>query len=155
MSTPFFQPDVNFVKWLIEYANGRMIIDCGAGSCYLTAMIHHLGYNKCIAIEPHYTEERNIFWRKKGFNFHVFYKQSEEEKIIQDIPNNNALLLFARPCHSGFVYRTITKNMPEGMEALYISHKGNESDDLGELKYTKLKHEGTSKQNEYVLSIKK
>lgn len=155
LSTPFFQPDADFVKWLIKYANGRMIVDCGAGSGYLTAMIHHLGYNKCIAIEPHYTEERNIFWRSKGYQFHVFFKPSEEEKIIRDIPNNNVLLVFARPCHSGFVSRTINKNMPVGAEALYISHKNNTQYDLGDIAYTEIKHEGTSKNNEFVLSIKK
>jgi hypothetical protein len=155
LSTPFFQPDADFVKWLIKYANGRMIIDCGAGSGYLTALIHHLGYNKCIAIEPHYTEERNIFWRKRGFQFHVFFKRSEEEAIIRDIPDGKALLIFARPCHSSFVYDTIKKNMSVGMEALYISHKHNTMLDLRDIKYTELKHEGTSKSNEFVLSIKK
>lgn len=155
LSTPFFQPDVDFVKWLIKYADGRTIIDCGAGSGYLTAMIHHLGYKNCIAIEPHYTEERNWFWRKRGFQFHVFFKNSEEESIIRDIPKGKALLLFARPCHSGFVYRTIKNNMPVGTEALYISHKNNTQLDLGDIYYTELKHEGTSKNNEFVLSIKK
>ncbi len=154
LSTPFFQPDANFINWLIKYADGRLIIDCGAGSAYTTALINHLG-GKCIGIEPHYTEERNIFWRSKGFNFHVFFKKSEEEAIIRDIPDGKALVLFARPCHSSFVYDTITKNMPVGMEALYITHQGNEKHDLREIEYTKIKHEGKSRSNEYVLSIKK
>jgi len=154
LSEPFFQPDVDFVKWLIKYADGRLMIDCGAGSGYTTALINHLG-GKCIAIEPNYTEERNMFWRSKGFQFHVFFKKSEEESIIRDIPDGKALLLFARPCHSSFVYDTITKNMPVGMEALYISHKDNYKFDLRDIEYTELKHEGTSRSNEFVLSIKK
>ena len=154
LSTVFFMPDVNFIKWLIEYADGRCIIDCGAGSGYTTALINKLG-GKCIAVEPNYTIERKMFWLKKQINFHIFYEKSEKASIIHDIPDGKALLLFARPCHSDFVYDTITKNMPSGMEALYISHKNNTNLDLRDIQYTELKHEGTSKNNEFVLSIKK
>jgi hypothetical protein len=154
LSTPFFIPDVAFVKWLIKYANGRLMIDCGAGTGYLTALITKLG-GKCIAIEPMYTMERKMFWVKQRIHFHVFYEKSETASIIKTAPDNKALLLFARPCHSSFVYDTIQNNMNEGMEALYIGHKHNHEDDLGDLPFEEIKHEGTSKNREIVLSIKK
>ena len=153
LSTPFFVPDATFVKWLVGYANGRLIVDCGAGSGYLSALIVKHG-GQAIAIEPFWTLERNMFWKKNHIDFHVFVQNSEDEKsIIRDLPAEKTLVVFARPCHNGFVERTI-KRLPDGVEALYISHKDNTLIDLGDIAYTKLQHEGTSKDNEFVLSIK-
>lgn len=93
-----------------------------------------------------------MFWVKKGFMFGVLPQEAETSMFI-DLPPERCLFVFARPCHSGFVERTI-KKLKIGAEALYISHgKENIINDLGNIPYTKLNHEGTSKDNEYVLSI--
>jgi len=157
MCSIFFQPDNTFIKWLVEYANGRVIIDCGAGTGYTTALINRNG-GKAIAIEPMWTIERKMFWIKNDINFHVFPEKAETCSMIKDLGGDKAVLLFARPCHSGFVEATINI-MPKGMEALYISHtQENVLIDLGsskQIKRTKLEHRGTSKGKEFVLSIKK
>ena len=157
MCSIFFQPDNTFIKWLVEYANGRVIIDCGAGTGYTTALINRNG-GKAIAIEPMWTIERKMFWIKNDINFRVFVEKAETCSMIKDLGGDKAVLLFARPCHSGFVEATINI-MPKGMEALYISHtQENVLIDLGsskQIKRTKLEHRGTSKGKEFVLSIKK
>ena len=151
LSDLFFVPDVEFVKWLIEYAGDRVIIDCGAGSGYLSALITKLG-GKCCAVEPFWEIERKLFWMKNKIIFNVIPMNIEQASIL-DFPKEKTLYVFARPCHSGFVYNAIQK-MQNGAETLYIGHNGiNKTIDLGNLPYTKLDHKGTSRDNEIVLSI--
>ncbi len=156
LNDPFFIPNTEFVKWLIEYANGRTIVDCGAGSGYLCALIENNGGN-AVGLEPRWSMERKEFWMKKGFMFNVMPMESENSIFIGLPPENmsRCLFVFARPCHNGFVSRTINKL--NGAEILYIGH-GEENKEMDlpvGTKYTKLDHKGTSVDNEYVLSIKK
>ena len=109
---------------------------------------------KCIGVEPYFSMERKIFWMKYGYSFNVFADQAERSQVME-YPVDKMLFLFARPSHEGFVSRVINK-LKEGAESLYISHTmENVMIDLAGIKHTKLKHEGTSKSNEFVLSIKK
>ncbi len=150
LSTVFFQPDEEFMKWLVKYANGRTIVDVGCGSGYLTALIlHHKG--KAVGIEPQFSMERKMFWMKHEYVFNVFPELAEKNMMLEIDPKQ-LLFVFARPCHNGFVERTIKKMQP-GSESLYISNLKNTFLDLGDLKFKKLDHKGSSMDKEDVLSI--
>ncbi len=154
LSSVFFQPDADFVKWLVAYAKGRIIIDIGAGSGYLCALIiQHKG--KAMGIEPHFTIERKTFWMEYGFMFNVIADHAQHASFIKGLPPDKTLYVFARPCHNAFVTETINKVLPAGSEILYIGHQENASIDLGDTKFTRLNHKGTSPDNEIVLRIQK
>ena len=152
LSSPFFQPDDEFIKWLIKYANGRIIVDVGCGSGYICALIMKNG-GRCIGVEPNWTTERKIFWVERGYDFNVL-PQKAQTSMITSLPADRTLLIFARPCHSNFAFETIQKAKANGIESLYIGKQQNAICDLSPLKFKKLPHVGTSKEDEIVLSIK-
>jgi len=158
----FFKPDIMFVKWLIQYANGRMIIDVGAGQGHLVRMIKMLG-GKAIGLEPNIDYMSMVTMRKaKNPNYDINeilpMDVQRAGTMIQGLGGDKTMLVFARPCHNGFVEEGLDI-MPEGMEALYITLEENleKYDDLGKYKNS-AEHIGTmgiSEDNEVVYSIKK
>lgn len=161
-SSLFFKPDIKFVKWLIEYADGRMIIDVGAGQGHLVRMIKKFG-GQAVGLEPNFDQARYIERGRSrwGNDFDVNEMLPWTVQRAQGFINGfreKAILVFARPCHSNFVFTGI-RNMPEQMEALYITKPENleKYDDLGSYKEQAilLKHDGESEDNEIVYSIKK
>lgn len=161
-SSLFFKPDMKFVKWLIKYADGRQIIDVGAGQGHLVRMIKMFG-GKAIGLEPNfdqrrYIEQGKIKW---GNDFDINEMLPWTIERVKGFINglgSKALLIFARPCHSDFVVNGI-RNMPNDMEALYITKPENvvKYNDLGEYfeKRKFIKHDGVSEDNEIVYSILK
>lgn len=152
----FFEPDPTFLKWIKDYAKGRLIIDCGAGVGHITRELFKLGA-KVVAFE-------------KSGDYAAFQEENLKQRlgmiqyIIADCSTSkitampNVLLLFCRPCHSDFVERTI-QHMHPSSEALYITKPSNweNYDDLGKFRDTavKIKHKGKSLENEQVWSVKK
>ena len=155
----FFEPYPDMIKWLVKYANGRIIIDIGCGSGWLLKKLTEQG-GKCIGIEPFWDIEDMQAWNMSnlgGNMIHVMpYRVEEQEKFIKAL-GIKAMMLFARPCHSDFVENALNMR-PKGMEALYITVPKNIElyQDLGEWDDKKilLNHEGTSIDNEVVYSIK-
>jgi hypothetical protein len=155
-SMKFFEPDVAFLKWIKEYANGRLVIDCGAGMGHVTRELFKLG-TKVVAFEPNgdYTafQEENM---KQRIGMIQYIIADCSTSKITSMPN--LLLLFCRPCHSDFVERTIAHMHPSS-EALYITKPNNweDYDDLGHFRDNAvlIKHKGKSKEGEKVWSIKK
>ncbi len=157
----FFNPDKKFIKWLVKYANGRLIIDIGCGS---GALCWQLALNgaKVMGVDPYYKIEDLMVINKKLMNagigtFNILPWQIEKcNNLIQKL-GNNVLFLFARPCHSDFVENALTMRVP-GTEGLYITVPRNlrEYDDLGQYKKDAVLvlHEGKSVDNEVVYSIK-
>lgn len=152
----FFEPDEEFLMWIKDYANNRLIVDCGAGKGHITRALHVMGC-KVVGIDPYadYTKFRDENFRLRLGHIHMIPDQSEHSKLAQ-MPNS--LLLFCRPCHSSFVEDTI-QNMHPTSEALYITKPDNfdDYDDLGEFKElaVEIPHKGTSQEDEKVWSIKK
>lgn len=155
-SMKFFEPDEEFLKWIKDYANGRLILDCGAGLGHITRALHVLGA-KIVAIDPFADTDK---FREENFELkvgHIHYidDYSQSSKFTA-MPN--CLLLFCRPCHSDFVEATIYHMHPTS-EALYITVPRNFDgyDDLGEYKElaVEIPHKGTSAEGEKVWSIKK
>lgn len=161
-SSVFFKPSRQMVKWLINYADGRQIIEVGAGQGHLLRMINQNGGN-AIGLEPNFNQKRFIQsgYERYGSSFNqnemLPYTVEKAKNLINGF-GNKALLVFARPCHSNFV-ETGIYNMPNEMEALYITKPENLKlyNDLGEFRdcATLLEHDGVSEDNEVVYSIKK
>ena len=155
----FFEPDVDFIDWLIKYANGRTIIDIGAGSLSLSISLYQRGHTNLVAIEPN-IDLVTIMKAKKqtGPDFKVLHFRSETlPQLFQNKGSYNPLMIFARPCHGEFVEDTL-KLKGDTVEALYITIPENIKlyNDLGIFKNKAkiVNHEGSSSEDEVVLSIK-
>lgn len=166
-SDVFFRPDLKLVEWLKNYANGRMIIDVGCGQGHLVTMLKRVGA-RAMGFEPNFNKTEWLKWRMINTNPKADLDVNEilsyriqdtfTKKLIESLGKDQAILVFARPCHSDFVEVGI-RNMPEGMEALYITVPENLDlyNDLGRFKKDAvlLKHEGVSEDNEVIYSIKR
>lgn len=159
-SSLFFKPELDFCEWLKEYAGDRMIIDVGAGQGHLVRMLKMTGA-KAMGLEPNYDPMLAREWRiGRGDDFDINeilpWTVEKAKGLIEKMGAEKAMLVFARPCHSDFVYNGIY-NMPKGMEALYITKPENliEYDDLGRFKKEAvlLNHKGRSEDNEVIYSI--
>ena len=159
VASVFFKPDLNFCEWLKDYANGRLIVDIGAGQGHLVRMLKMVGA-KVMGIEPNldYT-----LWLKLRADKDLLRDPNEmlpgtakdHRKLLYNL-GNKALIVFARPCHSNFVEDTIY-HLDDGTESLYITLPENihEYNDLGVFKEkaTLINHNGVSEDNEVVYSI--
>jgi hypothetical protein len=163
LSMMFFRPDQEFLKWIVEYANGRIIIDIGCGNGYMTERMADLG-GKIIGVDPHFNLEDSVEMNRRRITngqqpVHFLPKRIQDcSDIITGLGKEKGILLFARPCHhTGFVEAALNMR-PKGMEALYITIPDNmeKYDDLG--KYKKkvkvLEHRGRSADHEVVYLIK-
>ena len=156
----FFRPDITMVKWLIEYSDGRFIIDIGCGThMHLLKLLQGIGYNKIMGIDPaiDYTSYMKMrLLSNKDDYIHVLpWRIQERPTMIQEM-GKDALLLFARPSNGGFV-EDVLDFKAEGQEALYISKEENidQYNDLG--KYVEqakiIEHKGTPEDDEKVWTI--
>jgi len=160
-----FRPDLKLVKWLKDYANGRIIIDVGCGQGHLVNMVKMTGA-KVIGIEPKFNHQEWVKWR--GLYRHndalpdineILPRKIEDcKKLINGMGASNVLMVFARPNDGEFVDVAI-RNMAKDMEALLITTPENikKYNVLGEyvLKAEPIEHEGQSEGNEVMLLIKK
>lgn len=161
----FFKPNTEFVKWLIEYANGRTIIDAGCGEKFiLSQQILAAGGTKVVAIDPQLNYQEYEFMRIKNkipleASFHPLVGAMEDYEVFYSskAASGKILLVFARPCHSNWVENTLSKKA-EGVEALYITKPENleKYNDLGRWKSRAMlvEHKGSSAEKEVVYSIK-
>ena len=161
----FFRPDLKMVRWLKERANGRMIIDVGSGQGHLVTMLKREGA-RAMGFEPNINKEEWIKWRMLDthhtdsidVNEIMTYRIQDTfaKKLIESLGKDQVMLVFARPCHSDFVEVSI-RNMPEGMEAIYITVPENLDlyNDLGRFEdgAELLEHDGMSEDSEVVYSI--
>lgn len=158
----FFRPDREFLQWIKEYAAGRIILDvgCGASAQLLQSLfqIQQAGVGIEPFIEAKDMMELNRFRIEHGESIiNIFPKPVEECGNFIKAMGSKALMIIARPCHSGFVENALDLR-PEGMEALYITIPQNltKYNDMGKWKKkaVKLDHKGFSPDNEVVYSIK-
>lgn len=158
----FFRPSLDMVEWIKERANGRLILDIGSGQGHLVTMLKRSGA-RAMGFEPNFNKEAWLKFRSENgqipdVNEIMPYRIQDTftKRFIESLGKDQVMLVFARPCHSDFVEVGI-RNMPKGMEALYITLPENihEYNDLGrfEKDAVKLDHEGTSEDDEVVYSI--
>lgn len=158
-----FKPDLLMTDWIINHANGRLIIDVGSGQGHLVRMLKMRGA-RAIGLEPNLDKEWWIKWRltRDGANIDVneILDRTIQEStgLISSLGKDKVMLIFARPKSRKFVEIGI-ENMPKGMEALYINSQENyikeTLTDLGKfLGYsTEISHQGFSEDSEKVYSI--
>lgn len=157
----FFRPDNNFIKWLVEYANGRIIVDVGCGTGWITQSIVNEG-GKAIGIDSRFNNEdgikiniRRLKYQQNTINF-ISDKIENQSKLLQAL-GSKGLIIFCRPSHGNFVENCI-KIKHKDTEVLYITIPENleKYNDLGifKSKAIKITHSGTSVDNEVVLSMK-
>ncbi len=156
-----FKPDLKLTQWLVNYANGRLMIDVGSGQGHLVRMLK-MKSAKAIGIEPNLDHEWWVRWRmtRDGANTDVneILAQTiqDTKKLIQDIGKDRGMLIFARPKARDFVEVGI-ENMPEGMEALFITTENEFKafNYLGKFKdkAVLLSHEGNSEDDEVIYRI--
>lgn len=115
----FFDPEDSFIAWLKKYARGRIIWDVGCGEGALLRRLWKAGV-KAIGVEPYPT------WDLTPNNLDLIQRilpfKAEECSGLHRA--ENALILFCRPCHSGFVGKTLGK-LHRSSTVLYVSKPEN------------------------------
>jgi hypothetical protein len=121
----FFRPTRSYIKWLIDYAAGRLIIDIGCGECYLLKKLVRMG-GFGLGVDPWVRTARIHEMLRLGVQ--VVPMEAEEFSLVAK--RGGSLLVFCRPGHCGFVARTLRANA--GNEVLYISKPENLDLDIPE-----------------------
>ncbi|HEY4065158.1 MAG TPA: hypothetical protein VGM30_24810 [Puia sp.] len=153
----FFRPNKAFVSWLKDYAGNRTICEVGSGTGHLLKMLQDV-QQRCWGIEPTWdsTSEIKAALSQNREVLQVIPRPAEQTDVLTQITKDNTLVIFARPSHSLFVERTIDM-LQKGVEVLYITLPENLYDyiDLGKYQSRgkKIKHNGTSQENEVVISL--
>lgn len=155
----FFQPTEAFVKWLIDHAGPRSIIDVGCGHGHLLGCLWRAGCERVAGIDPLWSER---YSQEPGFNYRESQRPdyipghrivnafAEGSPIIQQAAN--CLLVIARPTHTGWVERTVRAVHPAS-EVLYISDPRNVKEDLGKLRATPLRTPRPGHERERVYQV--
>lgn len=120
-----FKPDLKLVKWLVNYANGRIIIHVGSGQGHLVNMLKWQGGGRAMGIEPNFNKQEWIKWRmhRDGADIDVNeILEGDVQKYASLIKasNDKAILLITRPKVKDFVEETV-EIMPSGMELIYVT----------------------------------
>lgn len=156
----FFQPDDQFIKWIKEYANNRLIVEIGCGSGRTMMRLADAGARIC-GVDPYWDMQEYVTINQKRIAsgkemIQVLPKRIEECPALITDKGCKILILFCRPCHSDFVVNTLNIKDAD-TEVLYITKPENleRYNDLGhhESRARKLEHKGFSVESEIVLSI--
>jgi hypothetical protein len=113
----FFEPKPAFIEAMQKYKHLE-IWDIGAGVGHVSALLTRVGFNT-VAIDLNAREK------------------CETTVVVANSVRShyppNAMLLFCRPCHNGFVEATIRQGLRCGVSCFgYVSLEQNRSNDLGE-----------------------
>lgn len=157
----FFRPDIKFVEWIKDYADGRVIMDIRAGQGHLVRMLKMVGA-RAFGIEPYFNPEIYRKYHMSRGNVpdpnEMLAMTVEQAAGIISGMKEKVLLIFARPCHSNFVEEGMNI-MDKETEALYITIPENLKlyRDMGKYhdQAVLLNHEGISEDDEVVYSVKK
>ena len=116
----FFEPSKKFLDWLVKLAAGRPIIDCGCGDGHVTLALSDRGANVI------------------GLDLYARDEWSLERNILLEMDANefpfprNAIVLFCRPCHGGWVEQVVRKAKQKAEVILYVGLEKNLEEDLGD-----------------------
>lgn len=153
----FFKPDDDFIDWLIDYADDRLIFDVGSGSGHLLRLLSRK-YKRLMGIEPMFDYEvyLKMCHMNKKQTIHMHPMPVEDSGGLIPGVGEKGMVVFARPSHSGFVEKTLDLMAP-GQEALYITIRENWKmyNDLGKYRdlAKQVQHKGSSEEFEDVWSI--
>ena len=140
----FFEPSGDFLDWLAKYAAGRCVYDVGCGEGHITIALQARSV-KCLGIDMFRQDD----YIEKGLFNKIIVMDAERCSFLKE---REGLIIFCRPCHSGFVERIIQTCHPQS-EVLYISKPENLEVDLPNCKYLKLDVETGAKEGEQVYRV--
>jgi SAM-dependent methyltransferase len=114
----FFRPTPLFVRWMKTHHSGQHVFDVGCGTGNTASMLAKAGMKvTALDLEPRMESEFDVI--KADATEYAFEKGS--------------VLLFCRPCHNGFVEKTLTKGIMCGVaDIVYVGLTNNLQFDLGE-----------------------
>lgn len=115
----FFKPTPLFVRWMKTHHSGKHVCEVGCGTGGTASMLAKAGMKvTAIDLVPRTESEFDVI--KADATEYAFEKDS--------------VLLFCRPCHNGFVVKTITRGILCGVaDIVYVGLTKNLQDDLGSL----------------------
>jgi hypothetical protein len=115
----FFHPTPQFVRWMKAHHSGTHIYEVGCGRGNTASMLAKAGLRvTAIDLEPRTDSE-----------FDVIKADSAEYQFEKD-----SVVLICRPCHNGFVVKTLTRGILCGVaDVVYVGLTKNLEDDLGSL----------------------
>lgn len=160
-SSTFFKPDDEFLKWIGEKANGRMILDIGCGNGTVLRGLKRNGYEKLMGVDPFsdMMEFQQKAREESGGMIHFLPYGVETDRLkdfLSPFPKDSVLMLLCRPCHNA-VLTNGTVELARFLEAelLYIGKEDNvEIDlDIDGIDYDLLQHKGSSRDGEIVLQL--
>lgn len=118
-TTKFFEPTTVWLDWMKKNYSNRVIVDCGCGLGHVTADLMKIGL-KCIPIDLYPTADL-IHSGGYACDSEIFPFKPEW------VP------MFARPCHNGFVMKSVHHAIGRGVtDILYISKHINLDRDIYE-----------------------
>lgn len=124
----FLEPQDDWVRWLIDHAAGRLIVDVGCGNGQLTRAIVEAGYDGVIGLDMYWDFERVLNMSPEDRErFATKYAPFEAPCELTRAPD--LLLVMARPSHGGWVGDVIRAADPTA-EVLYVSMPHNVDVDL-------------------------
>ena len=143
----FFEPPKKFFDWLVAYAGNRIVFDVGSGEGHIVRELRDRKV-KVVGVEPRWLCD-DLY--DPMLSSCILPQMAEECSLLRT--TKNSLVMFCRPCHSGFVDRTL-RLLPSSSEALYISPLHNLGVDfpLEEFKHEQLQIPHVS-MDEIVVSI--
>ena len=114
----FFDPDMDMLDWIIEYAKERMIIEVGSGCGHLLRMLQAKGVKKLMGIEPLFdpmivVQINSVMGRPiDGNKIHVIPMEvSKCGGLIKGITEHpiGALVIVARPSHTNLIKKVFRR----------------------------------------------
>jgi hypothetical protein len=124
----FFDPAPAWYDWCAARAGDRVVFDVGAGECHVTLELRRRGV-KAVGVEPllHTYYDQATVLRDVNLAASVFPCEAERLPLLRE--THEALVLFCRPCHSGFVMRTVRLLHPTA-EPVYVGLAENVARDV-------------------------
>ena len=101
----FFVPKPRFTQWMKQNCAGKHIYDVGAGVGQVSALLSKKGFN--VTALDQYPRPKEIS---------EFDVQAADATTYQYEPGS--VVMFCRPCHSGFVLNTIKQAIACGVAAI-------------------------------------
>lgn len=163
-SSTFFKPDSEFLDWIIQLIDNRMVFDIGCGNGHFLKELKRKDYHRIVGIDAHsdYYAFRNEVMEEFGAGNPIQFipdgiESSMAQNLIKGASKNVPVVCFLnRPCH-GFVlvsqaYQLCKEN---NIELIYIGLESNIDIDLDSMgiPYEILKHKGSSSDDEIVLKL--
>ncbi len=118
-ATVFFDPTDEFIEFVKQQADGRPIVDVGAGSGYLSSKLVAQGM-KVLAID---------IWIRDV----LLHPVHELDSTIMEFPVPSYPIV-ARPCHSDWIEQSVDNAMQKLTQFLYVGLERNFEQDLEPLR---------------------